>query len=222
MSLPGIFRRLFDNNGYGPMLRREIVPLDDLDTFRQSFIGAPRWCRSTILPPNHVWADGSLALFADWPEFAQVYQSGGLSGMTLPADATADTIAANPGKWVMNEVGTGLYTPRLGGYFMRNWAPGQADVDVGRAAGTKQKATQISARDIYQAVVGPNEFGGPHILEHEPPYIDYANAPNGFGVDADMSGPATLSYSLVSVRPVNVAQPTCIYMGLPAQTGGDA
>lgn len=194
------------------------VESSSIDTFRKSFIGVPRWWRSTILPPNHVWADGSLMLFADWPEFAEIYQAGGFSGMTLPADSAADAIAAAPAKWVINEAGTGLYTPRLGGWFMRNWTPGQTK-DVGRAAGTSQAATQIGSRDTYQAVSGAYRFGGPPLNNGED--AGMADTTNGFGINANYSGAVYIEYGVYSVRPSNLAQPVCIYLGNPALTKGD-
>ena len=215
MSLPGLFRRLFDNDGYGPMLRREIVPLDDIDTFRQSFIGVPRWWRSASLPPHHIWADGSLALFADWPEFAEIYQAGGFEGMLLEASASDEDKAANPAKWVGHPENIGLYTPRLGGWFMRNWTPGQTK-DANRNSGSAQAATQIGSRDTYQAVVGGNYFGGPPLTNYEEQIP--ASTTQGFGVSANVSGAYALEYSLNAVRPANLAQPVCIYLGNPAQS----
>ena len=62
-------------------------------------IGAPKFHRSTVLPDDHAWPDGSLVLFEDWPEFFEVYKSGGFEGMLLPWDASAATQAANLGKY---------------------------------------------------------------------------------------------------------------------------
>ena len=47
------------------------------EAFRLSMIGVPRYWRSTTLPVGHVWANGDLALFADWPELKKIYDAGG-------------------------------------------------------------------------------------------------------------------------------------------------
>lgn len=92
-----------------------------------SWIGVPRYWRSTNLPPNHCWANGDFVEFADWPELKQVYDAGGFEGMLLPWDADSGTKAANLGKWRTDAANpTGLYTPNLGGQFFRNWCPAGA------------------------------------------------------------------------------------------------
>lgn len=96
-------------------------------TLDPSWIGVPRYWRSTKLPPNHCWANGDFVEFADWPELKQVYEAGGFEGMLLPWDADSGTKAANLGKWRPDAANpTGLYTPNLGGQFFRNWALGQS------------------------------------------------------------------------------------------------
>ena len=81
-------------------------------------IGVPRYWRSTTLPANHVWANGDLVLFSDWPELKKVYDGGGFTGMLLAYNATSATIAANLGKWRPNAANpTGLYVPKLSDQF---------------------------------------------------------------------------------------------------------
>ena len=92
--------------------------LDYCEALRLSMIGVPRYWRSTTLPENHVWANGDLALFADWPELKKVYDAGGFTGMLLAYNATSATIAANLGKWRPNAANpTGLYVPNLSEQF---------------------------------------------------------------------------------------------------------
>ena len=91
-------------------------------------IGAPKFHRSTVLPDDHAWPDGSLVLFEDWPEFFEAYKSGGFEGMLLPWNASAATQAANLGKYRPNAANpTGLYLPLHGGQFFRAWALGQTE-----------------------------------------------------------------------------------------------
>ena len=103
---------------------------DYMEEWRKSWIGVPRYWRSTTLPANHCWANGDAVLFADWPELKAVYDAGGFEGMLLPWDASSEQQAANLGKWRPNALNpTGLYTPALSGQFFRNW--GQGDDTAG-------------------------------------------------------------------------------------------
>ena len=109
------------------------------EAFRLSMIGVPRYWRSTTLPVGHVWANGDLALFADWPELKKIYDAGGFAGMLLAYNANSATIAANLGKWRPNAANpTGLYVPKLGDQFFRAWTgtgnAGSWTTDKGRNA----------------------------------------------------------------------------------------
>ena len=92
------------------------------EAFRLSMIGVPRYWRSTTLPAGHVWANGDLALFADWPELKKIYDAGGFAGMLLAYNANSATIAANLGKWRPNAANpTGLYVPNISEQFFRSF-----------------------------------------------------------------------------------------------------
>lgn len=96
-----------------------------LEAQRKLSIGCPKFWRSTTLPANHAYPDGSLIKFADWPEFKAVYDAGGFAGMLMPWNADAATQAANLGKYRPNSANpTGLYLPLHGGQFFRAWALG--------------------------------------------------------------------------------------------------
>ena len=104
---------------------------DLLEDWRKSWIGVPRYWRSTVLPDDHCWANGDFISFSNWPELHAVYEAGGLEGMLLGWDATEEEQAANLGKWRPDSsIPTGLYTPALSGQFFRNWGPG-ADSQAG-------------------------------------------------------------------------------------------
>ena len=105
--------------------------LDYCEALRLSMIGVPRYWRSTTLPAGHVWANGDLALFADWPELKKIYDAGGFAGMLLAYNANSATIAANLGKWRPNAANpTGLYVPNLSEQFFRGWTPGAGEAGV--------------------------------------------------------------------------------------------
>lgn len=162
------------------------------------FIGAPIYLSTTTLPANCMWADGSLALLADWPQFAAKYKAGGFAGMVLAANSTQAIKDANLGKFVLNANSTGLYMPRYGGQFMRGWTPGQK-VDVGRQAGS------------WQA----NEFkthlhaggGNPNVV-----YCDSTSSSTVMHAGTSTTG----STGGIETRPTNNAQPIVIYMGVHA------
>ena len=68
---------------------------DLLEDWRKSWIGVPRYWRSTVLPDDHCWANGDFVSFSNWPELHAVYEAGGLEGMLLGWDATEEEQAAN-------------------------------------------------------------------------------------------------------------------------------
>ena len=104
---------------------------DLLEDWRKSWIGVPRYWRSTVLPDDYCWANGDFISFSNWPELHAVYEAGGLEGMLLGWDATEEEQAANLGKWRPDSsIPTGLYTPALSGQFFRNWCPA-GDTEAG-------------------------------------------------------------------------------------------
>ena len=126
MPLPRFVQRLFQNDGYGPKLRSEIIPWDDekrftaLEAWRQAMIGTPMPMASTTLPAGFMWADGSFASFAAYPELKAKYDAGGFAGMLLAYDAQEADISAYPGKFKPDSANpTGLFVPRLNGLFAR-------------------------------------------------------------------------------------------------------
>ena len=184
------------------------------EAFRLSMIGVPRYWRSTTLPAGHVWANGDLALFADWPELKKIYDAGGFAGMLLAYNANSATIAANLGKWRPNAANpTGLYVPNLSEQFFRAWGQG-----AGREAGSAQgdAARNISANAPY---LSTNQIGAQaegafswHTLIGPLTLITYeTEASGGLSFESSRVVPTAEEN-----RPVNVALPVCIYLGLQA------
>ncbi|WP_337440374.1 hypothetical protein [Desulfovibrio sp.] len=68
---------------------------DYMEAWRKSWIGVPRYWRSTELPDNHCWANGDLIYFNDWPELKEIYEAGGFEGMLMGWDADVETQKAN-------------------------------------------------------------------------------------------------------------------------------
>ena len=120
----------------GLMSAADKKSVDYCEALRLSMIGVPRYWRSTTLPANHVWANGDLVLFSDWPELKKVYDGGGFTGMLLAYNAISATIAANLGKWRPNAANpTGLYVPKLSDQFFRAWGQGTGDAGGYNAPG---------------------------------------------------------------------------------------
>ena len=190
------------------------------EAFRLSMIGVPRYWRSTTLPAGHVWANGDLALFADWPELKKIYDAGGFAGMLLAYNANSATIAANLGKWRPNAANpTGLYVPNLSEQFFRGWTGG-----AGREAGSWQG-------DAIRNVTGSAGIGGqtglayPLAMDgntgalcpqgekgtHSLSTMTSVNTYGGLVFDASHAVPTAAEN-----RPVNIAVPVILYLGLSA------
>ena len=190
---------------------------DYMEAWRKSWIGVPRYWRSTELPDNHCWANGDLIYFNDWPELKEIYEAGGFEGMLMGWDADVETQKANLGKWRPNAaIPTGLYTPALSGQFFRNWTLGE-DNNAG-----------AWGRDEIRNITGSNKG---HMGQNNP---EYAGAPTGCmqwkipkETVGKMAGDSNDSYTwlfdasyVVPTGPQNVPQhiwqPAVLYLGRPA------
>lgn len=185
---------------------------DYMEEWRKSWIGVPRYWRSTTLPANHCWANGDAVLFTDWPELKALYDAGGFEGMLLPWDASSEQQAANLGKWRPNALNpTGLYTPALSGQFFRNWGPGQTQ-DPGRLAGSVQADAFQGHRHgwLGDAAITSNELtatGG----------ADKGRARQLATIGDPTPGQNGTPRTADETRPVNISQPAILYLGRPAQ-----
>ena len=181
----------------------------ELERLRLLKIGCPMYWRSTTLPECFTWVNGDLVLFEDWPEFAAVYNAGGFSGMVLPYNADSATIAANLGKFRPNAANpTGLYLPSCGEQFFRAWVGGS------REAGSYQgdAIRTIEAwwdSPAYTSVGGGCAYNGNYSSGCYQT-VDGA-AYHTFGFDVSKTVPTA-----VENRPINVALPVILYLGLPA------
>ena len=189
--------------------------LATLEAIRKSWIGAPRYHRSTVLPPDYAWVNGDLILFEDRPEFEEVYLAGGFEGMLLEANATSEQIAANLGKFRKHPNGLGLYLPSCGDQFFRAWVQG-----IGKAGGYNtpgvpnilgswsgwniMSIAQGGANGVFQAHWEPN---GTVALETKT-----AGVWDNLIIDASNSNPVYGSSQ--TVMPASIDVPCIIYLGL--------
>lgn len=95
-----------------------------LDAERLKQIGQIQTFASTNLPEGWMICDGSSVLFADWPEFQQVYNEGRFTGMTVSSSTPAQV-----GKFVLNG-SSGVYLPDLEGLFVQASTAGTAGAYV--------------------------------------------------------------------------------------------
>ena len=191
--------------------------IEEQEFLRKLTIGAPKFHRSTVLPDNHAWPDGSFVEFEDWPEFYEIYEQGGFAGMLMPWDADAATQAANLGKFRPNSANpTGLYLPLHGGQFFRAWTLG-ADGTAGgyNAPGLPNITGKISARssDLPQAgafFLSTNSEGmrcGTFVSS------DYNTAISVPTLDASRS--SAIYGASATVMPPSVDIPVILYLGRP-------
>ena len=191
--------------------------LDYCEALRLSMIGVPRYWRSTTLPAGHVWANGDLALFADWPELKKIYDAGGFAGMLLAYNANSATIAANLGKWRPNAANpTGLYVPNLSEQFFRAWT-GAGNAGGYNAPGLPEIEGTWSGWNIMSIAGGENAGA---FQSHWEAAGSIASATKEAGVwdrlliKASRSNP--LYGSSTTVMPASVNLPVILYLGISA------
>ena len=193
--------------------------LATLEAIRKSWIGAPRYHRSTVLPPDYAWVNGDLILFEDRPEFEEVYLAGGFEGMLLEANATSEQIAANLGKFRKHPNGLGLYLPSCGEQFFRGWTGGGTagahhDAGLPNVTGGGTGANNLTTRYespsyVGATMIGSNLEAAGHTFQHI--------AANGIavygGILLDLSRGNPIYGNSVTVMPASVDLPVMMYLG---------
>jgi len=184
------------------------------EAFRLSMIGVPRYWRSTTLPAGHVWANGDLALFADWPELKKIYDAGGFAGMLLAYNANSATIAANLGKWRPNAANpTGLYVPNLSEQFFRGWTgagreAGSWMTDTGRTIQGMVNYDHLAPMETSGVFsTAPGDGNGYNMSVTSPNY-----GPTNFTIDAGLMWGSDHVGS--AFAPEHVLLPVILYLGL--------
>ena len=177
---------------------------DYMEAWRKSWIGVPRYWRSTELPDNHCWANGDLIYFNDWPELKEIYEAGGFEGMLMGWDADVETQKANLGKWRPNA------TPALSGQFFRNWGQGDDTAGGYNKPGVPNISGAVNADGSY----GSGSSGAFY-------RSGTSEAPNGQNRQAamtymDASRSSSIYGASPTVMPASVNQPVCLYLGRPA------
>lgn len=129
------------------------IPTPQVD---ELLIGTPVFLTSTVVPDNVMLADGSLALFEDFPRFHQKYLDGGFEGNILPAEAREEDLAEYPGKFVEDENGLGLYLPRLNGLFPR-FSTNVSNISKRIYAEAPNIKGSIEAPNVVEPVIFVNE-----------------------------------------------------------------
>ena len=206
----------------GLMSAADKKSVDYCEALRLSMIGVPRYWRSTTLPANHVWANGDLVLFSDWPELKKVYDGGGFTGMLLAYNATSATIAANLGKWRPNAANpTGLYVPKLSDQFFRAWTGSVESAGTHHDAGLPEISGAFGVRGTMIIDNSIIEANGAFRITETSYDVNYAS----FQVSSNLSSQGCTFYasrnnviygSSPTVMPASVDLPVCLYLGIPA------
>ena len=191
------------------------------EAFRLSMIGVPRYWRSTTLPAGHVWANGDLALFADWPELKKIYDAGGFAGMLLAYNANSATIAANLGKWRPNAANpTGLYVPKLGDQFFRAWGQGTGDAGGYNAPGLPNVVGEWSNFNVpIISVPAPLPSGAIRLSNSANGNSALTTGGTGYvwdGMSLEASRSNFIYGGSDTVMPASVNLPVILYLGIPA------
>ena len=184
---------------------------DYMEAWRKSWIGVPRYWRSTELPDNHCWANGDLIYFNDWPELKEIYEAGGFEGMLMGWDADVETQKANLGKWRPNAaIPTGLYTPALSGQFFRNWG-----------LGSEEEAGIFNQPGLPNITGGwTGDFSSGHYGAFSSSQMSSFGIGNGsYGkmkTTMDASRCSPIYGRATTVMPSSINQPIILYLGRPA------
>ncbi len=211
-----------DENGVLSVIQKADSAVARLEVLRKLTIGAPKFHRSTVLPADHAWPDGSFIEFDDWPEFGEVYEQGGFTGLVMPWDADTEEQAANLGKFRPDAANpTGLYLPLHGGQFFRAWALGQS-ADAGA---WREDKLRVITGDFCSADEGDtgteradiNSVSGAFFIK---PGTGTYNA--GVTLYADRARIAFdtsllgSNYAGTETAPQHIWQPVILYLGRPA------
>ena len=186
--------------------------LATLEAIRKSWIGAPRYHRSTVLPPDYAWVNGDLILFEDRPEFEEVYLAGGFEGMLLEANATSEQIAANLGKFRKHPNGLGLYLPSCGEQFFRAWGQGAGNAGGYNAPGVPDLSGYVPAVVMSESTVsatGPFSVG-------PVTYTDTVNPGQGQvhrSIIFSASHVSAIYGASPTVMPASIDLPVILYLG---------
>ena len=200
-----------DANGVLSVIKKADAAVERLEVLRKLTIGAPKFHRSTVLPDDHAWPDGSFVEFEDWPEFYEIYEQGGFTGLVMPWDADTEEQAANLGKFRPNAANpTGLYLPLHGGQFFRAWTLG--------ADGMAGAWGSDAVRNIV-GKIGAIPHGGVSVAGVSDAFYEDGTAVGWQGGPYDFKAVYMDISRVVSTGPQNVPphnwQPVILYLGRP-------
>lgn len=184
----------------------------ELERLRLLKIGCPMYWRSTTLPENFAWVNGDLVLFEDRPEFEEVYLAGGFEGMLLEANATSEQIAANLGKFRKHPNGLGLYLPSCGEQFFRGWGQGTGH-EAGSWQGDAIRNLVGIIDDVHMGQIPSCQGAFSWMARGE---IQGTSLEGLWHYGQVTLNAAASVPTAAENRPVNVAVPTILYLGIPA------
>lgn len=185
----------------------------ELEAWRKSRIGAPEILASPVLPDGYMWADGTLASFAQWPELKETYDNGKFEGYVLPTDATDEDKAAYPGKWVLAADSAGLYTPRLSGLFARYCGGTDGDAGAyGADTGREAIGSLAGAAGLFD-----NASGAFSLLPEQLAVADQGAGERARIADFALSRVWGAEHTGTEFAPAHYTQPIALYLGKSPQ-----
>lgn len=176
-----------------------------LDAERLKQIGQIQTFAATALPEGWMICDGSSVLFADWPEFQQVYNEGRFTGMTLSASDPAQK-----GKLVLNG-SSGVYLPDLEGLYEQASSAASAG---GYLAAGLPNITGL----MYAGTYNDYMVSGCFYTNGEPFLINTMGNGGNFGGQKfffDASKSSSIYGASTTVQPPSVQYVRAMYLGKP-------
>lgn len=180
-----------------------------LDAERLKQIGQVQTFVSTNLPEGWMICDGSSVLFADWPEFQQVYNEGRFTGMTL-----SEANPAQVGKMVLNG-SAGVYLPDLEGLYEQ--ASTTANAGGYLAAGLPNLNGNIG---LFQSTASSSSVSGSGVFSSSSTQSTSASNQGNYYKAVSLTfkasdGNSTYSDSINTVQPPSVQYVRAMYLGKP-------
>lgn len=178
-----------------------------LDAERLKQIGQIQTFAATALPEGWMICDGSSVLFADWPEFQQVYNEGRFAGMTLSSSDPSQV-----GKMVLNG-SSGVYLPDLEGLYEQ--ASSAANAGGYLAAGLPNITGQMDGGGYYE---GQEGIGALFPSNAQPEY--YAADTTGYNLhvcklNISAANSNAIYGASTTVQPPSVQYVRAMYLGKP-------
>lgn len=180
-----------------------------LDAERLKQIGQVQTFVSTNLPEGWMICDGSSVLFADWPEFQQVYNEGRFTGMTISSSDPSQI-----GKMVLNG-SSGVYLPDLEGLYEQASSTANAGGYLAPGLPNIKASARIGNSQVGSPVYSPSgSFFADGNFSAGYNTATAAESQTNLGFNASLSSPIYSDF-INTVQPPSVQYVRAMYLGKP-------